>query len=185
MKVEPCCSTCCRAQGSRISSANPLAGARALFGRLAGCRWGMVDCFGRGSILGWLVGRLVVGNAVLEALNPLGDVAHQFGNLAAPEQQYEQQDDNQDLPNTWIHGNSPFAAQGTLRFSQNADGLEPFALDQGFQGKPLTLSHTWSMGLLIAKNVAFQAPAIYPAVRSEVSQKVQQAASERTVGRKP
>ena len=44
------------------------------------------------------LGRVLVGHALLEALDALGDVAHQFGNLAATEQQQDDRKDDQPMP---------------------------------------------------------------------------------------
>src|SRR5262249_23815787 len=41
---------------------------------------------------------VLVGQALLEALHALGDVAHQIGNLASPEQEDDYEDDDQPVP---------------------------------------------------------------------------------------
>ena len=46
------------------------------------------------------LGGVVVGHALLERLDALGDVAHQVGNLAAPEQQQNHSNHHDPVPNT-------------------------------------------------------------------------------------
>src|SRR5262249_50623526 len=52
---------------------------------------GLRRCGGIGRLL------LVLGHAFLEALDALRDVAHQLGNLAAPEQKHEQHEHDQNM----------------------------------------------------------------------------------------
>src|SRR4029453_15085469 len=52
-------------------------------------------------------GLLLVGHALLEALDALGDVAHQLGDLAAPEQEHEEHKDDQNVRPAQSHCESP------------------------------------------------------------------------------
>src|SRR5205814_10358729 len=50
---------------------------------------------------------IVLGHAFLEALDALGDVAHQAGNLAGAKQQHEHEKDKEDVPPAQSHRSSP------------------------------------------------------------------------------
>src|SRR5262245_17197293 len=60
----------------------------------------MIDGLLRDARLGGDLGALVLGHALLEGLDALRDVTHQLGNLAAPEQQQHDADDDDPVPNT-------------------------------------------------------------------------------------
>src|SRR3990170_2869860 len=64
-------------------------------GRLGGARLGGLVVDDLRLLGGHLV--LVLGHALLEALDALGDVAHQLGNLAAPEQKHEEHEHDQNM----------------------------------------------------------------------------------------
>ena len=76
--------------------------------------------FGIGRRIG--LGGLVVGHALLEGLDALRDVAHQLGNLAAPEQQQDHGDHHDPVPDTQrTHRKSSAPTGGTPppRFGPN------------------------------------------------------------------
>ena len=59
-----------------------------------------------------VVAGLVVGQALLEALDALGDVTHQVGNLAAAEQQHDDQNDQRPVPDRHrTHETNSFSAE--------------------------------------------------------------------------
>src|SRR5215470_2819603 len=71
------------------------------------------------------LGGLVLRHALLERLDALGDVAHQLGNLAAPEQQQHDGDDDDPVPDT----------QGTHRYILRTDGSNGDAPASGFSAR--------------------------------------------------
>src|SRR5690606_32811705 len=55
------------------------------------------------------IGRLVIRHALLEALDALGDIAHQFRNLAAAKQQQHHHQNDQPMPDAErTHFATPF-----------------------------------------------------------------------------